>query len=262
MPVMREIKTPLNLFNIRYFQDEKGQYYKKKGDNHRKRVRPFWKMKRIMLGIPLLVLLALGVAGYKIGMSLASEKIVDELASQIKKEDYDKILKDPSIQQIIEKEVGTDKNSELLKNISSDPTIKDTISKDPASVKGEETPVATTVNTNNEKNLVTSKTDSSKDKDNVATVDTNKGKTATEEKQQPAVEKEEPGLRFNSSSEVTKFLLSKFSMSELSALAKKAEGGVTPQEKAEIKSTVLGRLSTEEYNAVKVFAVVEASKRK
>ena len=260
MPVMREIKTPLTLFKIRYFQDEKGQYYKKKGDNHRTKIRPFWKMKRIVIGIPLLVLLILGVAGYKIGMSLASDKIVDELASQITKEDYDKILKDPSVQQIIEKETGANK-SELLKNISADPAIQETIS------KGTDTPAkTTTVDSTKEENPTASNTDADKNKDTVATVDTDKGepktKTKNEEKQQPTVEKEQPGLRFNSSSEAMKFLLSKFSMGELSALAKKAQGGVTPQEKEEIKSTVLSRLSAEEYNALKAFAVVEASKRK
>lgn len=218
-------------------------------------VRPFWKKKRIVLGIPLLLLLVLGTVGYKIGMNLASEKMVDELSNQITKEDYDKILKDPSIQQIIDKEVGDDKNSELLKNLSSDP--------DPA-VQETATPVQTNVDSTKKENPVTTKTDSDKVKDTVATVDTDKGKTETktEEQQQPTVEKEEPGLHFNSSSEAMKFLLTKFSMGELSALAKKAEGGVTPQEKEEIKSTVLARLSTEEYNALKVFAVVEASKRK
>ncbi|WHY66541.1 hypothetical protein [Neobacillus sp. SuZ13] len=218
-------------------------------------IRPFWKMKRIVLGIPLLLLLVLGTVGYKIGMNLASDKMVDELSSQITKEDYDKILKDPSIQQIIDKEVGTDKNSELLKNLSSDP--------DPA-IQETATPVQTKVDSTKKENPAATKIDSDKVKDTVATVDTDKGKTETktEEKQQPTGEKEEPGLHFNSSSEAMKFLLSKFSMGELSALAKKAEGGVTPQEKEEIKSTVLARLSTEEYNALKVFAVVEASKRK
>ena len=261
MPVMREIKTPFTFFKIRYFQDEKGIYYKKFGENHRKKVRPFWKMKRIVWGIPVMILLVLGVMGYKIGMNLVSDKVVDELASQITKEDYDKILKDPSIQQIIDKE--TVKNSELLKSVSSNPAIKNTVS------NGQDTPVTvtTTENTSNEKKPATTTTnvDSGKDKDkdaateDAATAVPEKGKTAPEQK--PAVEQEKPGLHFNSRSEAMKFLLSKFSMSELSAFAKKAEGGVTPEEKAEIKSTVLGRLSAEEYNALKVFAVIEVSNR-
>lgn len=266
---MKEIKTPLAFFNIHYFQDEKGIYYKKQGENHRKKIRPFWKMKRIVLGVPFMLLLVLGFVGYKIGMNLVSEKVMSELTSQMTKEDYEDILKDPSVQQIIDKEMGTDK---LLNNVSSDPSIKDAISKSPVAMNvnssnENDTPTTTNADSSKEKNPaatsedssngketpVAENTDSSKDKDTAA------GKDQTNEKQ-PSVEKAEPKLQFNSRTEVMKFMLSKFSMAELRGLAKKAEGGVTAQEKAEIKSTVLGRLSTEEYNAVKVFAVVEISK--
>ncbi len=257
---MREIKTPLALFKIRYFQDEKGLYYKKKGENHRRKVKPFWKMKRIVLGIPVMILLILGFVGYKIGMNLASEKMVDELASQMTKEDYDNLLKDPSIQQIIDKEAGAGKNSALFKNVSAvsaDPAIKETVNNDTT---------GTNVHTTNEKKPSATNPDASKEKQPAANTDANNdkdtGKTDNTEVKPPATEKAEPaGLHFNSNAEVMKFLLSKFSMGELSALAKKAQGGVTAHEKAEIKSTVLSRLSTEEYNALKVYAVVEASKR-
>lgn len=215
-------------------------------------VRPFWKMKRIKFGIPVLLVLALGLAGYKIGMNLASEKMVNELASQMTKEDYDNLLKDPSVQQIVAKELGSDKISVLRNNVSSDPTIKEAINKSNDTVAAN---VNSSIDTKPEK---TTNVDSSKKKDTVVTVDSGKNKT---EEKQPAVEKEEPSLQFKSSSEVMKFMLSKFSMSELSAFAKKAEGGVTTTEKKEIKNSVLGRLTTEEYNAVKVFAVLEMSKR-
>ena len=261
---MKEIKTPLALFKIHYFQDEKGVYYKKKGENHRTKIRPFWKMKRIVLGVPLMLLLVVGFFGYKIGMNLVSEKVMSELTSQMTKEDYEDILKDPSVQQIIDKEMGT---NQLLNKVSSDPSIKDAISQSPVATNvnssNEKDTVAATTddsrkeknpsNEGNEKDTPAANTDSSKDKDTVA------GQDKTNEKQ-PSVEKTEPKLQFNSRTEVMKFLLSKFSMAELRGLAKKAEDGVTAQEKAEIKSTVLGRLSTEEYNAVKVFAVVEISK--
>lgn len=264
MPVMREIKTPLALFKIHYFQDEKGIYYKKKGENHRTKIRPFWKMKRIVLGVPFMLLLVLGFVGYKIGMTLVSEKVMSELTSQMTKEDYEDILKDPSVQQIIDKEMGT---NQLLNNVSSDPSIKDASSQSPVatnvnSSNEKDTTEATTddsrkeknpSNEGNEKDTPAANTDSSKDKDTTA------GQDKTNEKQ-PSAEKTEPKLQFHSRTEVMKFLLSKFSMAELRGFAKKAEGGVTAQEKAEIKSTVLGRLSTEEYNAVKVFAVLEISK--
>lgn len=267
MPVMREKKTPLALLNIRYFQDEKGIDYKKKGENHRK-IRPFWKMKRIVLGVPVMLFLVLGFMGYKIGMNLVSEKVMNELSSQMTKKDYEDILKDPSVQQIIDKEMGTVEKNELLNNVSSDPSIKDAISQGPVATNvnssyEKDTPTATTDDSNKEKNPsnegngkdtpAAANTDSDKDKDTAA------GQDQTNE-EQPSAEKTEPKLQFNSRTEVMKFLLSKFSMGELRGLAKKAEGGVTAQEKAEIKSTVLGRLTTEEYNAVRVFAVVEISK--
>lgn len=228
MQVMREIKTPL----------------------------PFWKMKRFVVGIPLIFLLIFGFVGYKVAMNLASEKMIDELASQLTKEDYDNLLKDPSIQQIINKERDADKKSELLNNISSDPTIKEAIRLNLVASNSKDTSNATTGIAGEEKNPTTTTT--GKAKDTVATVVRNQGKT---EVKQPTVEKVEPSLEFDSSSEVMEFLLSKFTTEELSELAKKAEGGVTPQEKEDIKSTVLGRLSAEEYNAMKAFAVVEVSKR-
>lgn len=267
MPIMKEIKTPLVLFNIHYFKDEKGTYYKKKGDEHRIMVRPFWKMKRIKLGIPVLFVLALGFAGYKIGISLASEKMVNELVSQMTKEDYDNLLKDPSVQQIIAKELGSDQKSALLNNLSSNSTIKDAISKEHApSSNGQDTHLVTNngsgkvmenVDSNKDKETMATSPVSNKDQNTAATEETSKDTSNVE---QPSEEKADPGLQFSSDQEVMKFLLSKFSMAELSEFAKKAQGGVTAQEKEEIKNSVLGRLTTEEYNAVKVFAVLEISK--
>jgi hypothetical protein len=66
---------------------------------------------------------------------------------------------------------------------------------------------------------------------------------------------------FGSREEAMKFLLSKFSMSELMGFAKKAQGGLTPEEKAEIKEAITKRLTPEEYNALKVYAFIELSKR-
>ncbi|WML24727.1 hypothetical protein [Neobacillus sp. OS1-33] len=217
-----------------------------------KKIRPFWKMKRIVVGIPVIILLVLVFAGYKIGMNIASEKMVDELASQITAEDYDNLLKDPSIQQIIEKEVGTGKKSELLKNVSANQGIKGMVNNNTAGMNG---------NTTSEKQPSATNSDLS-EKQEITTATVATGKRVHTETKQPSTGKAEPsGLQFSSNEEVMKFLLSKFSMEELSALAKEAQGGVTAQEKAEIKNKVLSRLSTEEYNALKVYAVVEVSKK-
>jgi hypothetical protein len=99
MPLMREIWTPLKWVGVRYYKDENGFYYRKVGNNHRKRVRPFWKMKRIILGVPFLILLGLGLIGvYRIGMNMASEKVMNEISSQISEEDINTLLQDENVQ--------------------------------------------------------------------------------------------------------------------------------------------------------------------
>ncbi|MEH7306819.1 hypothetical protein [Neobacillus drentensis] len=236
--------------------------------NEKQPIRPFWKKKRFKLGIPVLLLLVLGIAVYKIGMGLASEKMVDELASEMTKEDYDAILKDPGVQQILAKESGSGQTRELLTNLSSDPTVKDALSNQPVNTaNGQDHPAAVNMDSSKEKGEAASNKAKETNAKNPAA---NKGKstTATEnagkdtaKPEQPSPGKVQTGLQFSSNQEVMKFLLSKFSMGELSALAKKAQGGVSVQEKEEIKSTVLGRLSTEEYNALKVYAAITLSKR-
>ncbi|WP_413306389.1 hypothetical protein AA0X95_05660 [Bacillus sp. 1P10SD] len=56
------------------------------------------------------------------------------------------------------------------------------------------------------------------------------------------------------------FLLSKFTMNELMSYANAAKGGITSEKKAEIKATVMQRLTPEEYEALKVYAILELSK--
>ncbi|WP_066067125.1 hypothetical protein [Neobacillus soli] len=222
---MKEINTPLKPFGIRYFKDIDGLYYKKTGKNSRKAVRPFWRKKRMVLGIPiLLVVVVIGMVGYEVGIKYASQKVVNEIAGQLTDKDIAGLLKDPTVQQSIENEIGSDQKDKLLKKYSLDSKA--------ANGNQEKTVKATAVS----------------NKENKVTI------------QHPLVKKT-PRLKFRTKEEVTKFLLSKFTMNELSALAKKAEGGITPAEKAEIKNTVLKRLSAEEYEAVKTFAFIELSKR-
>lgn len=239
MPKMKEVNTPFKFFGIKYFKDETGIYYKKIGDNHRKQVRPFWKKKRIRLGIPLLFILILGFVGYKIGMNLASEKVVNELSAQIPEKDIQDLLKDPSIQDMIEKEIGADKKQKMLEKYAVTSTI------------------ANQVNINKDTQELTT------DTNNTSAVNQKPaaGSKDASQTDQQTPEKTKPKLTFKTRDEVLKFLLSKFSMSELTELAKKAEGGITPEEKAEINAIVSQRLSSEEYGAVKVFAVIELSKQ-
>lgn len=68
-------------------------------------------------------------------------------------------------------------------------------------------------------------------------------------------------LVFTTTEEALKFLLTKFSMSELNGFIKMADGGVTAAEKNQIKSTLMERLTPEEYQALKVLGLIELQKR-
>ncbi|MEO2076647.1 MAG: hypothetical protein ABGX20_14855 [Bacillus sp. (in: firmicutes)] len=228
---MREVRTPFKLFKVRYFIDDDGQYYKKVGSNHRNAIKkPFWKLKRFKLGMPLLVLLMLGVVGYQVVMNLASEKVVEEVSKQIPKEDIQSLLTEPGIQQMIEDEVGADKKEQILSKYSVESTENSPL-------------VASKSNTTTEVKQTTSQKSGTSTK-------SNGGKTTSSSSK----------LKFTSRDQVMSFLLSKFTMNELMSYANAAKGGVTPEKKAEIKATVMQRLTPEEYEALKVYAILELSK--
>lgn len=68
-------------------------------------------------------------------------------------------------------------------------------------------------------------------------------------------------LVFTTKEEAFKFLLTKFSMSELSGFIAMAEGGVNTEEKNQVKSVLMSRLTPEEYKALKVIGLIELQKR-
>jgi hypothetical protein len=242
---MKEIYTPLKLFKIRYYIDENGVYYKKVGTNHRKRVKPFWKKKRVMIGIPVLFVFVIGgYFTYKIGMDFASKKVVNEISSQVPKEEVQKLLEDPAVQEIIEKEIGQEKKQEILNKYAVVNTVAAS-SEGQQNATGAAIPVTNTSSNGNE------------GQESVTTETVPSGNSQVTPQTPP---KEEPKLRFNSREEVMKFLLSKFSMRELNNFAKMADGGITAEEKSEIKADVMKKLSQEEYNALKLFGILEISK--
>jgi hypothetical protein len=122
MPLMKEVKTPLGLLGIRYYIDENGVYYKKVGKSGRQTVKPIWKMKRLMIGVPLIFILVVGFVGYRFGLNIVSDKVMNEVTSQITNKEIEILLKDPSIQELIEKEVGIGKAKALLEKYSVDIT--------------------------------------------------------------------------------------------------------------------------------------------
>ncbi|WML58810.1 hypothetical protein [Neobacillus sp. PS2-9] len=236
---MREIKTPFKVLGIRYFIGENGKYYRKIGANHRRSIIPLWTQKKFKVGMPLLLVLVLGFAGYKIGVNLASEKMVDEVAKQMPQEDIKNLLTDPNIQQMIENEVGEEKKDEFLNKYAVNTDENNVVSSSPV----------TTSNAGNQTSAVKT----------VQQPVTNNGNSQTNQ-QAPVKPKPKPKLKFNSREQVKKFLLTKFSMGELLGFADKAKGGLTPQVKAEIKAAVMQRLTAEEYEAIKVYALIELSR--
>lgn len=77
----------------------------------------------------------------------------------------------------------------------------------------------------------------------------------------PEKDSKEDKLRFSSNEEALEFFLTKFSMKELSNMASMAKDGLTNDEKRDIKATVLEKLSPDEYEALKILAVLEIKKR-
>ncbi|WP_026574121.1 hypothetical protein [Bacillus sp. UNC438CL73TsuS30] len=216
---MREINTPLKPLGIRYFKDEEGHYYKKRGKHRRIQVKPFWKKKRLWLGFSFSFLLIMGFVCYHLVMNFASKKVVDEVSAQIPQREIKNLLMEPTVQQTIENQVGPEKKKEILQKYS----VK--------SVSNPKTP-----------------TKAAQRKEAGNTV-------------HPGVENvAKTKLMFTSRDQAMKFVLSKFTASEIAAFVDKAKDGLTPQEKSEITSQVLKRLTPEEYNALKTFAVVEVSK--
>ncbi len=69
-------------------------------------------------------------------------------------------------------------------------------------------------------------------------------------------------VAFTTKEEALKFLLAKFTMEELKSFAGQAQGGITAEEKAAIKSELLSRISPDEFQALKVLGLIELSKQK
>jgi hypothetical protein len=76
--------------------------------------------------------------------------------------------------------------------------------------------------------------------------------------QQGAQAQQQP--MFADKQEALKFLLSKYSISEVSGLVEKTSGGLTEEEKEEIKASLLSRLTTEEYQAIIITGLIEMKK--
>ncbi|MDQ0243778.1 hypothetical protein J2S09_001323 [Bacillus fengqiuensis] len=269
MRAMKEVWTPLKMFGVRYYRDrDQDVYYKKVGNRNRKQTRPFWKYKRFVLTV-IFLLLAIpgGYAGYQIALDKASDKLVNEVASQVSKEDMNKLLEEPSVQEVLEKELGTKKAAALLKENNVDPAAIATarISSEDLTFKPTEGETAAgqapspTVQEPNKATAV--EQGQGNGKTGEAASDPQTGQTPPTTENASASKEEKPKPRFQSREEATQFVMSKFSMGEISQFAQMAQGGLTEEEKSSIKSQVTSRLTAEEYEALKLFGIIELGKQ-
>jgi hypothetical protein len=271
MRAMKEVWTPLKLFGIRYYKDrDRNVYYKKVRSSSRVETKPFWKYKSFVV-VATLLLLAIpgGYAGYQIVLAKASDKLVNEVAGQVTKEDMNKLLQDPSVQQVLEKELGTKKAAELLQKNDIAPSAIATsgITNDDltfgqsageeqtVSQKGQDPGKAGTAHTEESKTEIINQQKSKE------TIEESTGTTTVSKETASDANELQPKLAFKSRQEATQFVMSKFSMSEISDFGKMAQGGLTEEEKNEIKSKVMSRLTPEEYEALKLFGIIELSKQ-
>lgn len=185
-------------------------------------------MKKWIIGIGILAVL--GVAGYKAGMNYASEKMINQVAEQVlTKDEVNELLHDPAIQQSIKEQAGTEALAQLQKQIGN--TEQSSLGQ-AASTVGQVAP-----------------------NDNKTESASTPGKSVTEPPKEHTV-------AFTTKEEALKFLLAKFTMDELKGFAGQAQGGITTEEKAAIKSELLSRISPDEFQALKVLGLIELSKQK
>lgn len=267
MRAMKEVWTPLKIFGVRYYRDrDQDVYYKKVGSGKRQETRPFWKYKRFALAMTFLLLaIPGGYAGYQIAIDKASDKLVNEVASQVSKEDMNKLLADPSVQEVLEKELGTKKAAALLKENNVDPAAIATarISNEDLTFKPIEAEAAGgQVSSEKEQEIAAAAEQAQEDiKTGEAASSPQAGQTAPSTENTSVSKEEKPKARFQSREEATRFVMSKFSMGEVSQFAQMAQGGLTEEEKSEIKSKVTSRLTAEEYEALKLFGIIELGKQ-
>ncbi|MGO4111084.1 hypothetical protein [Paenibacillus sp. YAF4_2] len=224
----KKINTPLQLVGIHKYRTKDGRTWIKYPGSSRKPIKKSTVIWTRLLTI-IIVIGVIGFAGYKFGFHYLSNKMMNEMADQILTTDEVESLKnDPAVQKIIAD------NSKYF---------------DKKAVEAIQGSLPATVNDSDKAAGQSGKTTSSSTSKTNETTDTVTDKPSVNDK-----------LVVKTKDEAANLLLSKFSMKELTGLADKAKDGLTAEEKQSIKSTLLGRLSTEEYNSVKIIALMEIMK--
>lgn len=229
---IKKVNTPLSLIGIKWYKSKDGTRWIRFGENgERKRIgRGVFLLTRI--AIILLIVGALGWNGFKLGMSYASDKMIEQLSSQlVNAEEFERMKQDPAVQQLLldhADELGREYIDKL--NLPAIPATAESAADGATAPKPNET-------------------------------DQETASPAPAAPASPSGGAGKSALVVKTKEEALQLLLGKFSMDELTGLANSAKGGLTDQKKEEIKNKLMERLTTEEFEAVKVVVLMELLKK-
>lgn len=196
--------------------------------------------------VALIVVLVLAAAGYKVGMKYVSEALISKVAGQVLSgEEIDKLVQDPQVKKILKERLGTKAFEDLLKRqpgAGAETGIDPQNGAAPGTGNAPESGSGIGTGTG---------------ADSIAG---NQNVPGTGNNIKPS-EGKGSGLVFNTAEEALQFLLTKFSRAELNGFIAMAEDGITTEEKNQVKAALLSRLTAEEYQALKVIALIELEKR-
>ena len=206
--------------------------------------------------VALIVVLVLAAAGYKFGLKYVSEAVINKVANEVLTgEEIDKLVQDPQVKKILEERLGTEAFGELLK-------------RQPGAGAGAAPGTGQGTGLGPQSGAATGNGNGPEGGSGTCTgtgagsITGNQNVPGTGNNSKPSEGKGKGGgLVFNTAEEALQFLLTKFSRAELNGFIAMAEDGITPEEKSQVKAALLSRLTAEEYQALKVIALIELEKR-
>jgi hypothetical protein len=186
-------------------------------------------MRKWLIGIVIVAIL--GFVGYKVGMNYVSNKVMDKIQGQIvSPQDVEEMKKDPEIQQIIKDNFSEEEVKRLLPDLDTAAPPSPGESSPPKAeqpASGQSSPSAPASSASGGGN--------SED-----------GSAA----QKPLTRKQAEDL-----------VMSKFSLGELKSMSDMAKDGLSSEEKTQIKNKLKGKLTDEQYEQLKVTALIEIMKQ-
>ncbi len=202
------------------------------------------------IAVALIVVLILVAAGYKFGLKYVSEAVINKVASEVlTTEEIDKLVQDPQVKKILEDRLGTEAFGELLK-------------RQPGAGAGAAPGGGPETGLGSQNGAAPESGSGSGTGTGAGSITGNQNVPGTGNNSKPSEGKGKGGgLVFNTAEEALQFLLTKFSRAELNGFIAMAEDGITPEEKSQVKAALLSRLTAEEYQALKVIALIELEKR-